>query len=465
MIQLLIYIAIFTAFVCMISAPYIAALLYTTVSILQPQYVWFWAFDGVSIFKISAGLAIVAWLLSAFRGQVNWRAYHNGIFYAMLITCIIFYLSNFLTPFPNYSSAVSSSLVIDIYTTIFIMFFICIGLINDKKSLKFLVFSLIAVTLYYIYWSNSAYFGGNWFQFQNGRLEGPGGSPYRDGNVFSVLFVIGLPFLLFMIYQVDKKWQKALFILAIPLLWHALVLCASRGALLSAGVSTLMVAWMVRSKAFNVVLVAGFCFFIIDQGGQVVSRATETVKRADTQANAPINPRIASWTVGINLALKHPILGVGPQRFIQASAHYYPGKSVHVAHNTFLNFSANTGLISGLCYLSFFWVARKMYKWNKKALESHPDKFHTYVNKASIVAMVGFFVGAVFLDLIIFEPFYFLLLVIVVNHAVLRKTVNEASEGINTSAQSINQSAMDKNATYTKGLAARGQAIKRSVHV
>lgn len=421
MIKILVLIAIAIATLFIVSAPYLAAVLYATVSILQPHYVWFWAFDGISIFKISAGIAIIAWCFQMIRGQIDWKVYNNGIFYGMILIGSIYYLSNLLSPFPNYSSMVGSSIVIDIYTTILIMSFITLGLINNKTALKWLIFTLIFSTLYYTFWSNTAYLESNWAQFTSGRLDGPLGSPYRDGNIFSILFVIGMPFILFAIYQVDKKWQKALLIMSIPFIWHALILCASRGALLSAGISTLVAAWMIRSKSFNIVLILGFLVFVVDQGGEVISRTTDAVQRAENNIEQPLDPRILAWQAGIELIKKHPIIGVGPQRFLEASAFYLPGKSPHVAHNTFLNFSANTGLIAGFTYLSFFWVSLKMFKRNKKVLKKYPDKLHEYINRSSICSLAGFFVGAIFLDLIIFEPFYFLLLIIILNHFLLQQ--------------------------------------------
>jgi hypothetical protein len=426
MIKLLTFILIALAIASIANAPYIAAAFYIAVSILQPQHLWFWAFDGVSIFKISAGSAIIAWCIQMIRGKINWQVYNNGIFYGMFLLMIIFQFSDLLSPFQTYVSAVSSTLVLDTYSTIFIMAFIALGLMDSEKALKSVIVVLILVTLYYTYWANNAYLSSLWNFFENGRLAGPDGSPYSDGNVFSVLFVIGLPFILFAIYQVDKKWQKALFIIAIPLIWHALILIASRGALVSAGVSTLIAALLIKSKSFNIVLVLGFVIFVIDQGGEVISRTTDTLKRVESrQENTPINPRLVSWRIGLELMKKHPILGVGPQRFIQASNFYFPGKSHHVAHNTLLNFTANTGVFAGIIYLSFFWFARKMYKSNKRELEKSPNKFHTYVNKAGICSLFGFFVGALFLDLIIFEPFYLLLILLAANHFTImnRKTV------------------------------------------
>ena len=42
--------------------------------------------------------------------------------------------------------------------------------------------------------------------------------------------------------------------------------------------------------------------------------------------------------------------------------------------------------------------------------------------------LVAFFVGAVFLDLIIFEPFYFVLMLITANYSLVKKQEQTASE-------------------------------------
>ncbi len=440
MVKILTIIAIVVAGFLAISAPYIAAILYSAVSILQPQYIWFWVFDDILIFKISAGIAIVAWGLYMLRGGVTWQIYNNGIFYGMLVLLVLYYLSDMFTPFPSYGSRIGSDLVIGIYTTIVIMFFIVLGLINHERALKLMVLTIIIVTLYYTYWANMAYLEGNWSQFSQGRLRGPRGSPYKDGNIFSIVFVIGLPFVLFAIYQVEKTWQKVLLIMTIPLIWHAMILCASRGALLSAAASTLVAATMIKSKWLNIILLVGGIAFVIDQGGQMTQRTVTTVEKAESESDKPINPRIISWGIAYDLTKKYPILGVGPQRFLEASRFHFEGKSPHVPHNTFLNYTSNLGIIAGIVYLMFFWVAWKMFRWNRKALEKQPDRLHSYLNKACLCSLVGFFVGALFLDLIIFEPFYFLLLVIVANNFILRQKI-ENTVLIQQSAQAdpINQ--------------------------
>ena len=160
-------------------------------------------------------------------------------------------------------------------------------------------------------------------------------------------------FILFGIFFFKDKRIKLGLIILIPFLWHALILCASRGALLSAGISTLFATTLIRSKKLNTILLMAFVGAVIWQGGALLNRTSETVSRAE-HSDEPINPRLASWSVGAKLAGEYPLFGVGPQRFQIASRVHFPGESPHVAHNTLLNFSANTGILAGLIYLYFF---------------------------------------------------------------------------------------------------------------
>jgi O-antigen ligase len=188
-------------------------------------------------------------------------------------------------------------------------------------------------------------------------------------------------------------------------------------------------------------LVLGFVVFLVDQGGVVLDRTKTTAESSQRSDTAPINPRITSWKNAIGLVKMYPLLGAGPQRFLEATRVHFPATARHVAHNTFFNFAANLGIIAAFIYLSFFWIAWKMYKWNKSVLDKHGSRVNIYINKAGICSLVGFFVGSMFLDLIIFEPFFFLLLILIVNNFLLKQKVNNTlpqvtNSSLNTSSSS-----------------------------
>lgn len=388
---------------------------------MQPQYIWFWSFEDFPLFKLTAGLAIVAWLIQAMRGNIKWEVYRDGVVVAMALLWMIFQLSGLFAPFDDRFAAVKASLVTGTLNSIVIMFLVIIGLVDDDKVLERFAWVIIITGLYYTWWANTAYLGSEWDKFQNGRLNGPRLSPYSDGNNFSILFVVCMPFMLFGLFYFRSKLVRVGLLLALPLLWHAIVLCASRGALLSVAVSTLLAAFMLKSRILNLTLIAGFVVFLVYQGGALVDRSVDTVQDSREQREGPINPRILSWQVGLDLMKQYPILGVGPQRFRTASFTLYPGRSPHVAHSTLLNFAANTGVFAAAIYLYFFFASYKIYRYGRRW--APPGSTHDYLNQSCACALAGFFVGALFLDLIIFEPFYFLLLMCCANHRILKRKI------------------------------------------
>jgi O-antigen ligase len=386
---------------------------------MQPQYIWFWSFEGFPIFTITAGIAIVGWFIQATQGRISWGIYREGSVIAMVLLWAVFQLSEMFAPFDDDYAVVKGSLVISTFTTILVMFLVVIGLLSQPHVLRYFAIAMIIAGAYYSWWANWAYVTSDWTKFEQGRLLGPARSPYFDGNVLSVLFVTTMPFILFGIFRFRSLLVRCSLIFVLPLLWHAIILCASRGALLSMCVSTLLAAAIIKSRTLNLVLVSGLVVFLVWQGAPIIERAVETVNQSDRGQSEPINPRIISWQVGLSLLKQYPFLGVGPQRFRNASIELFPNVTPYVAHSTPLNFAANTGILAGAIYLFFFVNAYRLYRVGSRLAPSGSD--YEYINRSCACALAGFFVGALFLDLIIFEPFYFVLLLTCANHYLLTR--------------------------------------------
>jgi hypothetical protein len=383
---------------------------YYLMSVMAPQYIWFWVFDGVQAFKVAAGTAILVFMFQMVNKKLDFSVYRYKQNLLLIIFWLMFNLSDSFSPIGSFSSATSASLVLSNFNIIILMYFISLPLIDSEKALKVLALLFAGLILYYVYWSNTQYFDYNMRQFNQGRLMGPYGSPYRDENKFAMVFVTAMPFLLFGIFYFRSLILRSVFGLGLLLLWHSIILTGSRGALLSVAVATLSAYLIIKSRIFGIMLVCGLIAAVIYQGGQLLDRATNTVESAKTQTEEEaIDPRVQSWETGLGLIKLHPLLGVGVQRFQEATRIYFPGRVPYVAHNTFLNFAANSGIINGIIYLTFYWLQFKRFRMIRKS-EVDPQSTMSYVNNSTMVAYTGFYTGSMFLDLIIFEPFYFLLL-------------------------------------------------------
>ncbi|MHA7881226.1 MAG: O-antigen ligase family protein [Saccharospirillum sp.] len=409
--RILLFILLFGTATSLLAAPWITGLAYVANSLIQPQYIWPWIFEGIQIFRITAGLAILGFLFSLAQKKIDLSIYKEKQSIYVLILWGWMHLSHKFTSYPGSAASVSPELVLNTLNSIIIMYFILLPLCKSEVALKYLCYVFVAAGLYYTYWANSAYLNQEWWRFANGRLTGPIGSPYRDANVLSALIVMCMPFLILLIYRVKGTLSKIMIIGAIPLLWHALILFSSRGALLATAVTLVALSFVIKSKKFNITIGAAFIIFLAYQGSILLNRTTETIETARVESNQPVNPRLVSWSAGLKLIPIYPVFGAGVQKYEAATRNHFPGMTPHVAHNTFLNFSANTGLLTGIIFLGL--VIAPIFRLKKVLKKGVLDlnNLNTYALASSTLGMVGFFICSLFLDLIIYEPFYIMTII------------------------------------------------------
>lgn len=413
--KVVLYFLIIVTAVSLFHAPWITGLAYVANSLLQPQYIWNWVFYNIPIFKITAVFAILGLIFAFSQKKASPEIYKNKQNFLIFFIWLWMHCSHFLSPYKGAAASVSPEVVLGTINSIVIMYFVLVPLCQPEKALKYLCYVFIGVGLYYVYWANYAYFNQEWHRFFNNRLVGPYNSPYRDANVLSTLLVMALPFMILLFFRLNSSMLKFGIITLVPLTWHAMILFSSRAALLASFTALLLIAYIIRSKKANIVIGTAFVFFLVYQGSLLLERATETIDRVQVQTEEPINPRLVSWEVGLRLIPEYPIFGVGVQMFEASARSHFPGMTPHVAHNTFLNFSANSGLPAGLAFLALVYISfRRLLEVRHMA--HRLDDVNIYALTASSISIFGFFVCSMFLDLIIFEPFYIVLIINLISY-------------------------------------------------
>ncbi|PTB92570.1 polymerase [Marinobacter sp. B9-2] len=406
----LLFLLLFLAACSLVSAPWVTGLSYVLNSLLQPQYIWSWIFYDIPIFPITAGLAIIGLFFSAIQDPSIFQIYRNKQNFMVVVIWVWMHISHWQTSYPDLPASVSPEIVLGTLNSIVIMYFVLLPLCHSEKALKYLCYTFALAGIFYTYWANSAYFNQEWFRFQNNRLVGPDRSPYNDGNVLATLIVMSLPFIFFLFFRLQKPVQKAAIILIVPLAWHALILFGSRASLLGTVATLLTIALIVRSKKINLAIAVAFILFTGYQGALLLERTTETIDKAKEQQEKPVNPRLISWEVGLKLIPKYPLFGAGVQKFEAASQTHFPGMTAHVAHNTFINFSANTGVLTGILFLGLIYLSWKRL-WRLRKFGVRFSNVSYYALVSSSTSLLGYFICSMFLDLIIYEPFYIALII------------------------------------------------------
>jgi len=292
---------------------------------------------------------------------------------------------------------------------VLLLYLIACLCIDTEQKLKVLFWVVAASGAYLVYWGNSQYLSGHVI----GRLAGPtdvnGVGVYADENSFAMLFVVVHSFLWYLGAAFRKPlWRWACW-LVVPFCWHGVFLTASRGGLIALAVTTLLIALRSRSRLLGLALIPAFIFVYEWQAGDLMRSRADTI--GEYQADESAATRIQAWEAASRMIADHPFTGVGFSSFGPAFPHY-SDKHPREAHNTFLQISAESGVLAGLMYLLIV-VRTTVALWrNGTRLRRVSGSQHSVVylvNEATLIALCGLFVVSLFLSLQMFEIFYCLL--------------------------------------------------------
>lgn len=189
---------------------------------------------------------------------------------------------------------------------------------------------------------------------------------FQHPNVLAFFIVLTLPGALVLAAR-GPVWRRSLAGAAASLALAGLVLTLTRGAILGAALSLLVLLWWAPFRRFSGVLLVGLALFSAfnfqrltqSQEFAVVSKRLETV----TNFGSTSGSRLTIWKVVPDMVADHPFLGVGMGNFSVASPHYglrdIKGTAFDHAHNVVLTMAAELGLI-GLALFMFltYLVAR-----------------------------------------------------------------------------------------------------------
>jgi probable O-glycosylation ligase (exosortase A-associated) len=401
-----------------IARPWVGIVSYYLLAIFGPQYIWWWNFEGLRVSLIVAICTIAGFVLKLLKKDYDFDFLKTRLNQWLLVLWVSIDISYFFGPYVSQfnSNGLGPSQLFSMTNNIFIFYFIAALVAYDPKSLRYLGFVFVYATLYLIYWANDQYLSQNWSQFNMGRLTGPrdvfGSSIYGDENAFSMLFVTGIPFVYYFALEMRNRWLRYLLLLIIPLGWHAVFLTGSRGGLLGLSAVTVFIAFLSGKKYFIVplVLVSLLIAFQL-QGGSTMKNRSERISSFEGEKSA--EDRLTAWRGGLSMVVAHPFTGVGLGSFVTALPSYIESRHM-VAHNTFVQFSAESGVAAGLAYLMvvfiFFKNSRSIYSIINGTPVTDKTQLLSMLNKASSVSFAGLVTCSLFLSLNTYEIFFYLLI-------------------------------------------------------
>jgi O-antigen ligase len=171
----------------------------------------------------------------------------------------------------------------------------------------------------------------------------------NDSNDLALVYVAGWAIVLFNMVHAPGFFRKVvLFLCLVPLAW-AIVLTASRGAMLASMAAVIVVF---RSRLGKVLLPA------ILGIGAVLLMNHFGVARMDKLSSdeESAEQRIVSWGQGWYMLRSNPLLGIGPRNYTE-----YHNMN---AHSTIVQVGAEAGMLGLFCWLGFYYFPLQEFtKW------------------------------------------------------------------------------------------------------
>lgn len=231
------------------------------------------------------------------------------------------------------------------------------------------------------------------------RLDGVLGGIYSNPNDLAFAIVLSLPFCLMFLLNAKSTFRKVLWAAGMLVMAKALFMTASRGGFITLIVAGAVCMWRfgVKGKRPLLVVITGLVVAILfaAEGGTLKDRfasmwtdRSQLDTREEARAQDSYEQRQFLMQKALECIGHHPILGIGTRDFEVYSTVW---REVHM---TYLQITAEGGIISLILYLMFFGKGfanlRRLLK--RKDLGAEVDLF----TGALYSSLVGFVVGALF---------------------------------------------------------------------
>lgn len=391
--------------------PYVGVAIYYFYAILRPQYLWRWQLTNYPTigwsFYAAAGALLgyglwVAGFLSFGRREASLMRYRpafTGAHWMMMIFAGFVCLS-YATSLDH---SRSEEWFIE-YLKIFIMYYLASRVIRTPKQV-YGIFMLVATALAYIALE------ANWIYLESGNLIlYRRGFALLDNNGAGLLLALGVP-LCYFAWEATAGLHRWLYLIAIPVIIHAVLCTYSRGAMLSMIAAAPLYILYTRHRKFMLLVYVGVAVALPIMAGKEIQARFFSIEQRE--ADASYQSRLTSWRIATEIAWDYPIAGAGIRcsgiEMFKRGADM-EGRTIH---SQYLQVAADSGLLAIGSYLlmiafSFWniWRARRRL-WKRTDPESRQA---VAVLGGVECSIISYLVGAIALSLEVFEISYILFL-------------------------------------------------------
>lgn len=411
--DILVTLIIFGCLPFVFKRPYLGALLWVWVSVMNP-HTQGWGFAATFPFAAIVALVTIASLLFTKEPKSLPTT-------PVIVVFIVFVLwMNITTLFALYPEDAYIQWVK--VMKIMLMTVVTLMLIRTKKHLQLLIW-VIVISL--------GYYGvkGGLFTIKGGaedRVWGPMGSFIGGNNEIALALIMTIPLMHYLQIVSPSKWVRHGMTVAMLLCAAAALGTYSRGALLAIAAMGAFL-WLKSRQKLGLALLAIIAIppliaFMPGQWGERMDSISAYEEDESAQG------RFNAWWMAYNLAKERPLIGGGfevttPELFWR----YAPNPAdIHAAHSIYFQALGEHGFVGLGLYLLLGFLTWRTGSWIIRNTEQLKD-FQWAFNLATMiqVSLVGFAVGGTFLSLLYFDVPYYLMGAMVVIRVLVEKELRE----------------------------------------
>ena len=178
-------------------------------------------------------------------------------------------------------------------------------------------------------------------------------STLENPNVFAGWLDVFICLALGLLAKVERRGQKLVLVAAIALMAACLAMTYSRGAFLS--IAAVFVVYGVLKDWRAIILFVVVMALIAFADTTFIERILSAFTHSDSSGAV----RVGIWVSTVAMIADHPFAGIGwgAYQFVYPQYNYYvadPNVVIYHAHNIYLNFAAEIGIVGALAFCWYF---------------------------------------------------------------------------------------------------------------
>jgi O-antigen ligase len=244
------------------------------------------------------------------------------------------------------------------------------------------------------------------------RFGGRLGVGLYEPNYFALALVLLMPLAIVSARQRETAIQQACWFAGVGILFASLILTSSRGGFLGFLIGMGLLCFKSTRRPFLVTSVATvglllFVFVVPTDLGQRLQASFDTDVQ-DTGVAASTEAHLDLFKAGWGMISANPVFGVGLGQFQEQSSVYYDVAHPRIAHNTYIQIAAESGIPALIAFLLFIGLILHSLS-HIATMAGAQGRLHIRQWAVALQAgLVGYLVSAFFLSAQ-FEKFFWLI--------------------------------------------------------